>query len=214
MEQDFKLLRLMASTLIWNCEIDDRTDFTGVALDEVRIDPESKQLLQYNARRMRWECFYKYKDWYKDDSKDERNKFEKIMLWFVKFFWWCSDYGNSTKRIIGVFFTLSAVFALLYGIFPNMIYSLACDDSGTIDGGLALRIIRPIYFSIVTMTTLGFGDMHAEKHSFFGHLFLTIQVLLGYTILGALVTRFAVMFQAGGPTLRFKDVKKKVEKNN
>ncbi len=58
--------------------------------------------------------------------------------------------------------------------------------------------VRPVYFSIVTMTTLGFGDMYANKGSIAGHVILALQVILGYVLLGALVTRFAVLFTAGG----------------
>jgi len=64
-------------------------------------------------------------------------------------------------------------------------------------------IIRPVYFSVVTMTTLGFGDMYANALSVPGHILLTMQVLLGYVLLGALVTRFAVLFTAGGPAGTF-----------
>lgn len=46
---------------------------------------------------------------------------------------------------------------------------------------------------------VGFGDMHANALSIPGHVLLTLQVLLGYMLLGALVTRFAVLFSAGGP---------------
>jgi hypothetical protein len=66
---------------------------------------------------------------------------------------------------------------------------------------------RALYFSIVTMTTLGFGDMYAAPDSLAGHLILGLQVLLGYVLLAALVTRFAVLFQAGGPAGRFTDEK-------
>jgi hypothetical protein len=34
-----------------------------------------------------------------------------------------------------------------------------------------------------------------------------LQVILGYVLLGALVTRFAVLFTAGGPAGRFADEK-------
>ena len=60
-----------------------------------------------------------------------------------------------------------------------------------------------MYFSIVTMTTLGFGDMYANKGSIAGQVILALQVILGYVLLGALVTRFAVLFTAGGPAGRF-----------
>jgi len=68
--------------------------------------------------------------------------------------------------------------------------------------------LRALYFSIVTMTTLGFGDMYARGQSIFGHLLLILKVLLGYVLLGALVTRFAVFFTGDGPSGKFADEKK------
>jgi hypothetical protein len=69
--------------------------------------------------------------------------------------------------------------------------------------------LRSVYFSIVTMTTLGFDDMYASAHSLFRgiacHILLAFQVTLGYVLLGALVTRFAVLFTAGGPAGKFAD---------
>jgi len=54
--------------------------------------------------------------------------------------------------------------------------------------------------------------MYASAHSFFrglfGHALLALQVILGYVLLGALVTRFAVLFTAGGPAGKFADEKK------
>jgi hypothetical protein len=65
------------------------------------------------------------------------------------------------------------------------------------------------------MTTLGFGDMYTNAHSLFrgifGHILLALQVILGYVLLGALVTRFAVLFTAGGPAGKFADEKEKEE---
>jgi hypothetical protein len=58
------------------------------------------------------------------------------------------------------------------------------------------------------MTTLGFGDMYANAHSVWGHILLSVQVILGYVLLGALVTRFAVLFTAGGPAGKFVNEKK------
>ena len=63
-------------------------------------------------------------------------------------------------------------------------------------------LARSMYFSIVTMTTLGFGDMHAIKSStiwaLFGYLFLSLQVIIGYVLLGALITRLGVLFSGSG----------------
>ena len=54
----------------------------------------------------------------------------------------------------------------------------------------------------VTMTTLGFGDIYAKPDCFWGYFFLTAQVILGYVLLGVLITRLAVLFNSDGPTYR------------
>ncbi|UCC23437.1 MAG: hypothetical protein JSW23_05130, partial [Planctomycetota bacterium] len=45
----------------------------------------------------------------------------------------------------------------------------------------------------------GFDDIAANPDSWGGQVLLMVQVILGYVLLGALVTRFAVLFTAGGP---------------
>ena len=57
----------------------------------------------------------------------------------------------------------------------------------------------------------GFGDMHAQAHSVLGHILLTIQVIFGYVLLGALVTRLAVLFTADGPEGSFTPMDKETK---
>ena len=57
------------------------------------------------------------------------------------------------------------------------------------------------------MTTLGFGDIAANPDSWKGQGLLMVQLILGYVLLGALVTRFAVLFTAGGPAGKFSPIK-------
>lgn len=183
-------------TEFWKCYIDHKTNFCGVALEGIRIDPAVKQLLENNIRRMNWE------DWYKEHLK---------LKWLVKPFWWTSDYGLSTGRIIFTFFGLALIFANIYLHWgriapPGIVKYLFVDRSG-VEVQPCLVPLRTLYFSIVTMTTLGFGDMYANAHSIWGHILLGVQVILGYVLLGALVTRFAVLFTAGGPAGKFADEK-------
>lgn len=172
------------------CHVDKRTDFRGVGLGNIRIDPATRQLLEYNVRRMNWT------DWYKK---------HKLLQLPVRFFWFASDYGRSTGRIMSVFFVSALLFAVCYFLHPGMIHHLKVFDTVTVSGGLLF--LRSLYFSIVTMTTLGFGDMHAEPGEVWGYICLIFQVLLGYVILGALVTRLNILFTAGGPAGRFADEK-------
>jgi uncharacterized protein YjbI with pentapeptide repeats len=177
------------------CKVDRETDFSEVALDNCRIDPAIKQLLEYNIRRKNWE------EWYK-----KHPVLKLPVLWF-----WCvSNYGLSTWRIIGWFLGLALFFAAIYSLFayllpPGIVSNLELEPHLPLRHYGVLVFIRPIYFSIVTMTTLGFGDMYANAQSIWGHILLTIQVTLGYVLLGALVTRFAVLFTAGGPAGSFAD---------
>lgn len=198
------------STLIWNCKVDRKTNLPSVGLDNVLIQPATKQLLEYNIRRMGWEKWYpKQKRW---------------VGWVTRKFWEMSDYGISTQKVIKTFFKLAIVFAVIYYVlgaidyyligvkdYPGPVADLFVDEGGPIH---CLHVpLRSVYFSVVTMTTLGFGDMHANPHNFwwgwFGYLLLMVQVILGYVLLGALVTRFAVLFTAGGPAGKFaKEYKK------
>jgi uncharacterized protein YjbI with pentapeptide repeats len=181
------------------CEVDRNTKFEAVALGNLRIYPKTRQLLEYNIRRMNW------KEWYKEHF---------LLQWPVKLFWSFSDYGISTWRIIGWFFLLALAFAAIYANCaywwsPGIVNNLDVEPHLPLWHYFLLVVLRPVYFSIVTMTTLGFGDMHANEASILGHALLTLQVILGYVLLGALVTRFAVLFTAGGPAGKFSPIKTK-----
>ena len=183
------------STLFSRCSIDRKTDFRGVGLESCRIDEGTRYLLEYNRRRMNCE------DSYKDHP---------VLAWPAKAFFWMSDYGRSTGRIIFTFFALAFIFAGIYYLCalvnsPGIVSNLFEGKEGPVPGWLVP--FRTIYFSIVTMTTLGFGDMHANCQSFWGHLLLTVQVILGYVLLGALVTRFGVLLTSGVTPGRFKQQK-------
>jgi uncharacterized protein YjbI with pentapeptide repeats len=194
---NFQTAIVDGGTLFCDCVVDRDTDFHGVGLGRARIDPETKQLLEYNIRRRNWE------NWYKGQPKLQLP---------VKGFWWVSDYGRSTVRIIYTFFALAFVFANIYyhwgRLAPGGIVSNLFTDGEGAAVQWWLVPLRALYFSIVTMTTLGFSGMYAKAQSFFGHLLLMVQILSGYALLGALVARFVVLFRAGGPAGKFAEEKK------
>jgi uncharacterized protein YjbI with pentapeptide repeats len=191
-------------TLITRCSIDKKTDFRGVGLDSMRIDSGIKEALKYNRRKANW------KEW----IRAKRRRFYRWPAWL---FWQISDYGSSSIRIVVVFFALSIIFSFvyLYGVKSNIpceacngeqigyIKNLVTDFDKIIIGTWNLQLWpRSFYFSIVTMTTLGFGDMCAHKCSTSGYIILIAQVLWGYLLLGALITRLGIMFTASGPLAR------------
>jgi hypothetical protein len=153
--------------------MDRRTNFEGVPVESVRVEAGTKQLLEHNVRRMNWQ------DWYKQHRR---------LVWLVRPFWWISDYGRSTGRIILSFFVLAILFAIVYRLWP-----------GLIAVGRLRGFWQALYVSVAAMTTLGFGNVAANPDSWLGQSLLMLQVILGYAFLAALVTRFAALFRAGGP---------------
>jgi len=222
---NFRTVIVDDATVIWKPEVNkcrgpgirkgpigqrEYTDFQGVPLDSIRTDPSTKQLLEYNIRRFNWERWYRCKDW-DGDCRQKKCVLLRVLMWFIRSFWWVSDYGRSTGRIIACFFILAISFGAIYSNFsyrylPGIVSNLEVEPHLPIWHYFLLLLIRPIYFSIVTMT-FGLGDMQANPQSICGHILIGIQVLSGYVLLGALVTRFAVLFTAGGPAGKFADEK-------
>jgi uncharacterized protein YjbI with pentapeptide repeats len=193
-------------TMVWECRVSRGTDFTGVGLDSIRSDPPTKELMKYGIRRKNWERWYKgitlgNTFWFDEDPSKKRARqigtaLRVLLTSPVRAFWWVSDYGKGTWRILVTFSLLALGFAVVYWRCPSSV--IVCGNVGDIRG-----FLHAFYFSVVTMTTLGFGDIAANPDSWQGQVFLMIQVILGYLLLGALVTRFSVLFVAGGPAARF-----------
>ncbi len=184
---DFSAGSVDGSTLFWKCSVDRETDFRGVGLNSCRIDEGTRYLLEYNKRRLNWE------DWYKGESWP---MMRQLLTCPVRLFWCLSDYGRSTIRILLVFLALAIFFAVAYWAKPDCVMV-----NGQV-GGL-VNFLHALYFSVVTMTTLGFGDIAANPQSPCGQVLLMLQVFCGYFLLGAIVTRLSILFTAGGPAGRF-----------
>ena len=170
-------------TTLWNCEIDRKTNFTGVGLRSARVQPRLLGLLERNVRAKAW------RQWYGSLPPAER-----LLAGVVRLFWYASDYGHSTTRVIVSFGVAALVFALAYTTCPWLV-----GGEGLGDLVWPYRLVRAAYFSVVTMTTLGFGDIHANLdlsgwRFVLSHAVLCVHVIVGYALLGALITRFATMF--------------------
>lgn len=186
--------RVDSKTSFILCDISKKTDMELANWEAAIYDPGLKQLVEKINRKKNWE------QWYNVHS---------ILKYPVNFFWWLTDYGTSITRLILLFFGASIFFALLYHSIPGVVDGLQ-EYSEHPD----LKFLRAFYFSIVTMTTLGFGDIHAAKDVLnstigiiaLGHILLIAQVLLGYFILGTLVTFLGILFKAPGPIQPYSDV--------
>jgi uncharacterized protein YjbI with pentapeptide repeats len=93
--------------------------------------------------------------------------------------WGLIDYGRSLLRVAAISFGLAAIYGAIYRIFPHV---LDYKDS-------ANTWFTPYYFSIVTYTTLGFGDVRPATLA--GEIIVSSEVILGYTTLGLLLSVLA-----------------------
>jgi hypothetical protein len=93
--------------------------------------------------------------------------------------WGLIDYGRSLLRVAVISFGLAAIYGGIYRIFPNIL-----DYTGS-----ARTWFTPFYFSIVTYTTLGFGDVKPANLA--GEIVVSSEVILGYTTLGLLLSVLA-----------------------
>ncbi|MEC8493798.1 MAG: pentapeptide repeat-containing protein [Planctomycetota bacterium] len=84
-----------------------------------------------------------------------------------------SDCGRSVGRLAACCVVLAAVFAFIYALVG-------------MDFGPHETWLSPVYLSVVTLTTLGFGD--AVPTSVAGQVAVMIEVILGYVMLGGILT--------------------------
>ena len=102
-------------------------------------------------------------------------------FWFAA--WGLIDYGRSLVRTALYALMLSVAFGLFY--FLDMLCGWGFIDLSS----SSQSWLSPFYFSVVTYTTLGFGDI-TPKH-WFGEIVVISEVVLGYTTLGLLLSILA-----------------------
>lgn len=150
-----------------------KTDFRTTSFESACYSAGLRQTLQYCNRKHNWAAWY------------EKNGKLKSLL--VKLFWVASDYGRSPRQVVKTFLMVCLIYALLYWLIP----------SSTSESNLTL--FQSLYFSVVTMTTLGYGDIAASKSSWLSQMLVMTHVLFGYVILGALLTVLSNLFNSDGP---------------
>lgn len=113
-------------------------------------------------------------------------KNERTMLSRAGYGFWklSSNYGVSLIRWQMLFFGMATFFGSLYWKFGLVRYS----DNPSIP----VTGFSNFYFSFITITTLGFGDIIAKKGA--GEFVVTLEVLIGYMMLGVLMGIFTKKF--------------------
>ena len=119
---------------------------------------------------------------------------EKHPFWGIV--WrWSSDYGRSLGLWAFWSLLIALSFSLVYmpapASFPVWLQETMPQFhqvTGTEENG-DLTFWKSFYFSIVTFTTLGFGDVVADNTS--ARILVTLEVIFGYIMLGGLISIFA-----------------------
>lgn len=131
---------------------------------------------------------------YVSDQQFIRAFKEKHPLWALV--WrWSSDYGRS----LGLWALWSLLIALSFSFvympaptwFPAWLQEAMPQfhQVTVTDANRDLSFWKSFYFSIVTFTTLGFGDVVAANTS--ARILVTLEVIFGYVMLGGLISIFA-----------------------
>lgn len=90
-----------------------------------------------------------------------------------------SGYGFRPSRVV-------RLLCLVIGVFSALNFFL---DTCIVGSSNSLNVIDSIYFTVVTITTLGFGDI--TPLTLIGRLFVTFQALLGFVVMSLFLAAVA-----------------------
>ncbi len=172
-----------------------KINFSGSQYHNATLEPDVLSFIEYNHKKEKWEAIL----------NDNNIKYYEKRA--IKWFWNLTNYGYSTTSIAKKIFKYTLYFTFVYFLFGGIGWSVL-----TLEPDVSLFsqyptlnwlqiLLECFYFSIVTMTTLGFGDITVIPGNYLGYGLVALQVILGYVILGALVTRFGTLFNSIGPTI-------------
>jgi len=89
--------------------------------------------------------------------------------------------------------TLSCIAALLVVLFAAIYFVLSRYEIGLFQQGQELTFLDCLYFSVVTFTSLGYGDISPRSY---GRLFASLEVIAGLSFLGLAVAKLSSMKQS------------------
>ncbi len=105
--------------------------------------------------------------------------------------YWLWARSSNCGRCLSLWALWSFIFASFFGIvywaFPKLVYIGA--PLAKYDHSFPANLLVKVYFSVVTFTTLGFGDIKAA--TWLGTIIVGLEVVLGYFFLGGLIAILA-----------------------
>lgn len=113
----------------------------------------------------------------------QRNVFAAAPYWLWGI---TSNYGESLGRWAATCLLVIMSFAMAYGIFDIIAYTGSASSR-------SLKMFDYVYFSVVTFTTLGYGDLHPV--GIFGQAMACLEVLAGFIMFGLLLSFVGNRFQ-------------------
>ena len=125
-----------------------------------------------------------------------QSKFSKYVYHLWK---WTSDCGRSMTRWGGFLILNVLLFAFIYWAMDTWMPPAEPFVSHLVkigEGGLPGGFVPYLYYSVVTFTTLGYGDVVPQ--TIVGQIVLIIHISIGYLGLGALLSILATKFATRG----------------
>lgn len=160
-----------------------RVEFDGADISGVKYTAKStrKNIDNYQGIRVDG-CFGDpvFKRFAQDQDYLYTIKRRHPKFWFPVW-WWSSQCGQKPAWLAYWALAIIVLFGGIYSVMSWYPIFLKWPDSPS--------WFTPFYFSIVTFTTLGFGDV--TPISLWGEICVTLEVVLGYFALGLLVSVFA-----------------------
>lgn len=95
-------------------------------------------------------------------------------------FWTDLYYLAMTVSWPGFFFSAAAIFLALNGLFASLFYL----GENPIANATPGRFLDLMYFSIETLATVGYGDMHPQTD--YGHMVATVEIFTGMSFLAVM----------------------------
>lgn len=177
---EFFMIKVNNYTNFYLCSIDNKTIFDATYFYSAIFEPENIVKLEHNIRKQHWE------NWY-----GKSLSFRFILTLPVRLFWFLSDYGYSSVRILMLSFLMIILFSLLYYSFPEIL-GINGKPFAHID------LLTAFIFSLSTMVTFSFSNITVSicdnMPNRLGMIIITMNILFGYFLLALIVTRLSILF--------------------